>query len=201
MKLLVIALSIIWSIGSTTQPDENSVVRAENFNADLLERLLHEELNFKRKYHGKSALNFNPIMYQPAKHHVWAMVENNFFSHSNPHSIELKNLDDRMKATGLKLNGWAENILYCDYYGLHGQPYYEKEIRGERVIVNAQTDRVMKPLTYRELAIAMIDQWMGSSGHRKNMLYPDFNEAAVAVAIDEKDGLPQVFAVLVFGII
>ena len=200
MKYLLIPF-LFASLALNAQVTENSQVTAENFNDTLLERLIMEELNTKRRYHGKHQLEYYAPIYPPAKFHVNAMVKHNFFSHVNPHSNEMRDLETRIKTTGLDLDGWAENILYTDNLGLNGSPYYIETIRGEEVVKSQRTRKVVHPVTYRELAMTMVDQWMGSKGHRRNMLYPDFDITAAAVKIKVNDSLPfpLIYAVLVFG--
>lgn len=202
MKNLVLISLIIASFTLYGQVHENSPVQANTFNDSLLERLIAEELNLKRRYHRKSALDWESKLYTPAKFHVEAMVEYNFFAHANPNSRSMRDLETRMKTTGLELDGWAENILYTDNLGLNGSPYFTETINGEQIVKSQRTGKVVRPITYRELAISMVDQWMGSKGHRRNMLYEDFNITAAAVEIKTPESTPfaLIYAVLVFGV-
>lgn len=200
MKTLISSIlllpMIVWG-----QVNEHSPVVPETFNDTLLERLIVEELNLKRKYHGKTSLDWNDIIQAPAKLHVQAMVNDNFFSHSNPRNSQMRDLETRMESTGLSLEGWAENILYTDNLGLNGDPYFIESFRGEDVVKSQRTGKIVRPISYRDLAISMVDQWMGSKGHRRNMLYNEFNITAAAVEIKPiKDApFPLIYAVLVFG--
>jgi uncharacterized protein YkwD len=200
MKYLLIPFFFI-SFTINAQVNENSQVVSETFNDTLLERLIIEELNTKRRYHGKNPVKYEARIYPPAKFHVEALVTQGFFSHVNPQSSDMRDLETRIKTTGLDLDGWAENILYTDNLGLNGAPYYTETIRGEKVVRSHKTGKIVRPNTYRELAIAMVEQWMGSKGHRRNMLYPEFNISAAAVSIKTDDSLdfPLIYAVLVFG--
>jgi uncharacterized protein YkwD len=200
MKYLIIPILFL-SFSAKAQVVESSQVIAESFNDTLLERLIIEELNNKRRYHRKPSVKLQVELYSPAKFHVESMVEHRFFSHVNPNSREMRDLETRIKSTGLKLDGWAENILYTDNLGLNGMPYYTEIIGGEEVVKSQRTKKVVRPISYRELAIAMVDQWMGSEGHRRNMLFPDFNICASAVKIKNQpnEPFPLIYAVLVFG--
>ncbi|RDZ32005.1 CAP domain-containing protein, partial [Haloferax sp. Atlit-24N] len=48
--------------------------------------------------------------------------------------------------------------------------------------------------TEQELADGLMDQWMNSTGHRKNILTPEWNNIGVGVYIIEESGGTAVYA-------
>ena len=122
--------------------------------------------NAIRRQHGLPPLAADQVLVNISRQHSWDMLRRGFFSHINP---EGRSLQERLPpAYASHLSGWGENIWTGSGYS-PGNPL--------------------------ALARMMLDSWMSSPGHRRNILNPGYNRLGVGVAAWGRD----VRATQVFG--
>ncbi len=126
---------------------------------EACEKLIFEKTNAERKAHGLNELTWDPSLANIAREHSMDMAQNDFFSHEN-----LKGEDPTMRAIRHGYNvrkelggGWysegiAENIGDMPTGNVIGIGY-----------VSHDPDSI---------ATAQVQSWMGSPGHRANILDP-----------------------------
>ncbi|MFH1320763.1 MAG: CAP domain-containing protein, partial [Bacteroidota bacterium] len=102
------------------------------------------------------------------------------FSHKNIKDKEFYSPGDRIKYFGGKFNGWGENI--SKYPAVD---YREINRYGIFSFLSGGKKKEIIPYTYFELAEKMVNGWMGSYGHRENILNPDFRFLGCGVALPE----------------
>lgn len=163
---------------------------AKRINPDSIDyRLLHAaifyETNRQRKKHHLPVFKHSRALEQAAYEHSKDMVEHEFFSHTSPLTGK-KSFPDRLSLVGLDVGYRAENIAIA--FALE----YES---GRPVFTPVQNGGYFSytwkgvPLDYRtylDLADTVVQQWMNSPGHRKNILGINYNYLGVGAAFYRK---------------
>ena len=135
------------------------------------EKLIFEKTNAERKAHGLYELTWDSELANIAREHSLDMAQNEFFSHVN-----LKGEDPTMRAIrhrydvhkelggGWYSEGLAENMGKMPTGDVIGVGY-----------ISNDPDSI---------AIAQVESWMNSLGHRGNILNSRYNKIGVGVAYD-----------------
>ncbi|MBQ6723433.1 MAG: CAP domain-containing protein [Paludibacteraceae bacterium] len=136
----------------TTYAPFNQSLESTDYDIDLLETAVFYETNRQRALNGLSQLQFDYNLMVCAHNHSVDMVNLDFFSHTSP--VEGKtSFTDRMQQVGYDRCWSAENIAYCAIES-----------------------------SYAETAKHLLNQWMNSSGHRKNILNPRYTHIGCGTA-------------------
>ncbi|WP_128478600.1 CAP domain-containing protein [Halorussus pelagicus] len=155
-----------------------------DLNRTQIEYLVHEEINERRQDRGLQPLKFNPHLRNIARNHSRDMGEQGYFSHTSPDG---DSMEDRYEEYGymceVPMSGnryatGAENIAYT---------YANENVlrdNGESVYYSNE----------KELARGLVNQWMNSTGHRKNILRDYWQKEGIGVYIIEVDGKTRVYA-------
>ena len=135
--------------------------------ASDIEDLIHQFVNEKRAEFGMGQLKKNQEIAYVSRLHSQDMAENTYMSHEN---LDGKLHSGRLGDANIRYyNKTAENLamgtIVSGYYTMDGE-IVSKEYR-----------------TKEELAQAMVEGWMGSPGHRENILTPEYDEAGTGVAV------------------
>jgi hypothetical protein len=89
---------------------------------------------------------------------------------------------DRVLRVGLKPQAVAENAAFISLLNFDPDHGVQQEVReGRRVDLDAHTGQVVTPHTYGSLAVAVVDAWMKSPGHRANIVSMQFECLGCAV--------------------
>lgn len=151
-----------------------------------LEKQIHDLINQERVNNGLSALFWDDKLSEIARDHSEDMANRNFFSHYNP---EEEGPDERGKKVGYScykdfgsyyMVGIAENIFQNNLYDsityVYAVPIHDWS-------------------TQSEIAQSTVSGWMGSSGHRENILTATFDKEGIGIAIslDDKVYITQDF--------
>jgi uncharacterized protein YkwD len=192
MKLIIVYLQIILMISGysfaqkSNNKDYYSELNLKNFRK---EELFHEQLNFdsidfsrlhaalffitneERAKKRLPFLEYAPELESAARMHSRDMYESNFFSHYNPSVKKKKTPSDRAVLAGILNPYIAENIATS-----HGLKYKSGEkvfVRGSGKFSYTMEGELIPHHTYLSLAETIVDSWMNSKGHRKNILSDD----------------------------
>jgi uncharacterized protein YkwD len=123
-----------------------------------LERAVFQFTNEVRKRNNLPPLTWDNSLRDVARAHSADMLVRNYFAHETP---EGRSPHERIRAASrFPLSMTGENIWM-------GKGYQAKDIRS--------------------IARAIVDSWMSSPGHRKNLLHPDFTDIGVGVARTDND--------------
>jgi uncharacterized protein YkwD len=145
----------------------------ENINQRLLDAAVFHETNRRRAEHRLPALGYHLKAEEAARIQARAMAKGGFVEHDNP-APGRKTMGDRAKVVGLQARVLAENV--ASTFGRRyqsGKPFYTREERG-RTIYSYEPDGPPIPMhTYVSFAEALVDSWMKSPGHRKNILHKE----------------------------
>ena len=143
------------------------------FDQSEIEAAIHQLINKYRKEQGQTEFKWDGDLAQLARAHSTDMAKNNYYSHMNRAGNDPS---ARARKAGYSCNnprsiGIAENIhvLYGHSSTLYGQPY-EWETQ-ERMIQRFVAD------------------WVGSPGHRRNILDPRYTRTGIGVAFGNYNGI------------
>lgn len=189
MNMYRIYIFLAWLIAANVfgqtlhKKDYYSELTLENFRKEKLfqERLNFDSLDYQRIHAAiffvtnevrakkkLSFLAFSPQLEESAMMHSRDMYENKFFSHVNPHSRKKKNPNDRAGLVGISNPYLAENI--AENFGLQYEPGVNVYVRGNGKFSYEPEGEIIQPHTYLTFAETLMDSWMKSKGHRKNIL-------------------------------
>jgi len=154
-----------------------------DLNATRIEYFVHQEVNEERVEHNRSTLTFDTELRPVARYHSADMAERNYFAHVGPDGETLGdrygtfNYRCRVPTGGFQYATGGENILYT---------YYDAPVR--------MGNRSVRYDTPEELAQGIVNGWMNSTSHRKNLLKPYWQEEAIGVYVERQDGRTRVYA-------
>jgi uncharacterized protein YkwD len=118
-----------------------------------LERAIFRFTNEVRQRNGVSPLSWDNSLRDVARGHSADMLVRNYFSHNTP---EGRSPHERIRAgCRFPVTMTGENIWMGSGYA---------------------------PGDARQMARLIVDNWMSSPGHRKNLLHPDYTDIGVGVA-------------------
>ena len=162
-----------------TESRERDAAAGSAFVPDMditqLENKIHVLVNKERAKRGLSALSKDKRLHKVARKYSQDMVNRNFFSHNDPDG---RSFYDRYKAEGYECsirNGntscmGAENIaqsnLFSSYIYKDGKTFFNWS-------------------TEDKIAESVVKQWMGSKGHKANILTPYFKRQGIGVAFSD----------------
>lgn len=155
-------------------------------NLTRVENLVHKYINQERREHGLSPLNHSFELRGIAGNYATDMGQQNFYGHESPlgytfqDRYELADYECRIPIDGNRIARGAENIQYTHVFAN----------------VDTGTTTVYHD-SEKDLAKALVENWMNSEGHRENILTPYWNNEGIGVFIVERPPGPakKVYAV------
>jgi uncharacterized protein YkwD len=123
--------------------------------------------------------NFPPFRYFNALHkaaqlHSTLMIDLDFCAHYNSIDTYYYFPLDRVREFDKAIPLISENI--AEYPLIKSTPVYcpEKQQNGSWIFYNCKTRQVLQPYSYLEFAAIVVNKWMESPPHRKNILSEDY---------------------------
>ncbi len=179
----------------------SAAIDVANVDYPLLAEAIFHETNLRRQENERQVLDHLTELDQASCVHARDMVEGNFFAHQNPNDPEKETPLDRVENQGLEVGFVAENIAQTFVLRYEsGTPVYTRQEDGETVFSREAGGEPLPPHTYRSFATDLLDQWMASPGHRKNILAeePGFLGAGCEYTEDDELGMPMLTCVQLF---
>lgn len=143
-----------------------------NFNSQYLEHLVKTGVDEVRKKHNCEPLVNDSILFVASEHHANYMTRLGRLTHKETDSIQTKTPQLRAEFFGAENYNVGENVLYV--------PYNSK--------VKNKKGKKFDTHTYQGIADAMVDSWVNSPGHFKNMITKDYQITGLSVSIDPAKG-------------
>lgn len=151
-----------------------STIDFAKIDQPLLDAAVFHETNKRRLQNELPALSFHPELRALAELQSRSMASRQTLSHSQPEKNK-RTLADRYRFLGIQSQSFAENVARTfgiKYTG--GTAVYSRKQNG-RTIYSYQADGPPIPAhTYLTFAAKLLDGWMASPGHRKNILTGTF---------------------------
>lgn len=157
--------------------------------------------NQERAQRNLPLLRFSPGLRDVADHHARAMATHDFVSHFNVHESRYRTLEQRARA--YRIEAHAENVASNFLHRYRSNTYYTTRPARPYLEYYDARRQLIPVLSYLEFAENLVDDWMGSSGHRRNILYRDLKSLGCAVRIPEgagtKNEIPLAYCVQNFS--
>lgn len=180
---LIIVLALIRAGTLIAQSPDDQLVRGA-VNIRYLEHLVKTKADSVRRNHNLNALRNDSILYVAAADHAAYLKERSILTHYEKDISVKETPAQRVKFHGgSNFSGLGENILFT--YGFI--PIKKKD---GGIEVNS---------TYDQLAFDMVDSWVHSPPHYKNLITPTYQLTGVAVSYDFEND--KFYAVQLFGMI
>jgi len=174
-------------------PQARQVIDADAINPDLLDAAVFHETNRRRQQQRLPALKYDEKARAAARTQSRDMAKGAFVDHENPDPTK-KTMKDRANLAGLRPRVLAENV--ASTFGRRyksGQPFYSREENG-RKIYSSQPNGPQIPMhTYLSFAEALVDSWMKSPGHRKNILHSEVEYLGCACELPRNPNAMETF--------
>ena len=154
-------------------PEVQASLDFENLDLGLLDAAVFHETNRHRRDKGLSSLGFEPVLREAAAVQVRGMIQVQEISHEHP-DADKKTLGDRFELLGISSRVRAENV--AQVFGIRyesGTDVYKRMKEGRAVFSLQAGGPAIQPHTYASFATHLLDEWMASPGHRKNILMED----------------------------
>lgn len=172
------------STSNASSGDGSSGLPGNDLNRTEIEYLVHKEINDRRQNRGLQPLSFDTKLRTIARYHSRDMGDQQYFSHTAPDDETMEDRYEkygyscRVSMSGGQYATGAENIAYT--YA------HENVVRenGDRVYYSNE----------KELAQGLVNQWMNSTGHRKNILRDYWQNEGIGVYVIEIEGKTRVYA-------
>lgn len=138
---------------------------------DLLSAAIHHETNRRRIAHRLPALEYHQKARAAAALMSEAMATKSFVDHIDRFHPDRRELKDRIKLVGLTPAYAGENVAmtFARKYE-SGRGFITEREGGQTVFRYEPGGPPIEMHTYHSFAVALLDYWMDSPGHRENIL-------------------------------
>ncbi|MGR3291902.1 MAG: CAP domain-containing protein, partial [Paracoccaceae bacterium] len=159
-----------------------NVVPTKDANQALFNSAVLVEVNFQRCRAGIQPLQIASGLITVAGNHASWMAKRGALSHKSTVSGQ-RSVQERVLASGMNVRRGSENIGNLPRYQFSGS---------RKIFVNnmskcdftTTSGRKIAPHSYSSLATEIVEMWMGSSGHRKNVLDSKVHSVGTALEFD-----------------
>ncbi len=144
----------------------------ESVDYALLSAAVFHETNRRRIEHELPPLRFREKLREAAKIQARSMAAREMVTHGHPDEGKRAPVD-RLDHVGLLGAFSAENVALT--FGIRYEserPFMTREEDGTTVFSYEPGGEPIAPHTYVSMASSLLDGWMNSPGHRKNILHP-----------------------------
>ena len=154
-----------------------------SFNQKYLEHLVKIKVDEVREKYDCEALINDSILYVASNHHATYMSYKGRLSHTENDLVQTKTPQLRAEYFGAINYRVGENVLYVPYNSTF------KSKKGKK----------FKTTTYQAIADAMVDSWVNSPGHFKNIITKDYQVTGLSVSMDIEKG--RIYACQKFAVV
>lgn len=168
----------------------------EQPDLDAIATAVEQLTNQVRRDAGLPPLATHRLLRRASSAYAAKMVRDGFLAHVDPH--DGSEPGDRIAAAGGRNVHAAENLADVPSFDVgSGTPFYVRD--AERYIISETVDGPPIPRhTYASFGAAVVEGWMNSPGHRRNLLSSDALEQGVGAAIYLQNGIPSFIVVQKF---
>lgn len=141
-------------------------------NFEELNYKIFQRTNSQRVRHTLSPLVHSKELSLMSSLHSTQMKKFNFFSHTNPYNPILKDLNDRVSYFNLQFSKVSENIADIPYLNSNNERFEIRKSNGELSFYSKRTKEQLFYYDLDSFSDYLLEAWMNSKGHRKNILDP-----------------------------
>jgi len=161
---------------------QNATIQGTNAERAQLEKLVKEKIDSVRIKHKRTTLAINEVLYKAAAHHSDYIKDKNKLSHTET-TKGLKTPQERADYFGAQRLLVGENVMFTDY----------------NISITTTKGKKYKPNNLETLANLIVQIWIDSPSHFKNMMVKEYTLTAVAISFDTSKN--RVFATQLFAYI
>jgi uncharacterized protein YkwD len=180
--------------------DAKQEIRFDALQTNLLNAAVLHETNRRRAGQKLRPLKTHPKAVQVAFIQSHIMAKRGSISHDNPENPKFETLTKRIRSVGVNPGLAAENVATA--FGLRydsGKAFYKRKQRERTTFSYTPNGRAILPHTYESFAKSLVDAWMNSPGHRRNILLADAEFLGVScIASFAKSEMPIFYCTQVF---
>lgn len=157
------------------------------FNEELLSAAIFHESNRRRVENGLAALSYHAKVRKAALQHSRLMAKHGVLSHATPKSKKDIQPVERLRKMGLDPRYSAENIGF-DFLVQYesGREFYLREGKdGAMQFSYEPQGPALPPHTYLSFAKLIVQEWLDSPEHRKNLLSPHPRFLGIGAALHQ----------------
>lgn len=179
-------------------PAFSEVIDLEKPDLERLQAAIFFVANEARVAEGLPPLEHHPMLTTAASIHAQRMVQANFFTHDNPHDVDLRTPYDRARQVGIANPTLAENLA-IEFALIYtpGEPIYAVDPLTFHFSYKPGGPRIPTH-TYLSLAERTVDQWLDSPEHQENMMFEDIVQMGIGAAFSTAEGFPRFKIVQLF---
>lgn len=171
----------------------------KHIDQHLLAAAVFHETNRRRIENDLDPLGYKHGLREAARIQASGMRREEMISHQHPDESK-ETLSDRLALLGIKGRYFAENVAMT--FGIEyesGEPLYPRQEDGVRILSDQPDGAPIPPHTYLSFAEALLDTWMNSPGHRKNIVATEPRLLGTSCLHDRMaDGMDRFYSVQVF---
>jgi len=180
--LLGTAFLVMWPgcQNSTPAVEEGAAESMPSYDTEAMARTMHEQINAEREAQGLVPLSWSDDLATLSRAHSRDMVERDFFAHTNPDGESPTDRGERLEVScrsvleADRASGIAENIYDAAAY------------HSRRTTQQGDTESVTYDWkTDDELSETVVQGWMDSPGHRRNILDDTYEAQGLGVAVSD----------------
>lgn len=178
-SILVLMLWVGCQSSSPT-PDEGGADAMPDYDTAALARSMHAQVNDEREADGLAPLDWSDDLAALSRAHSQDMVRRDFFSHTNPDGQSPTDRGEAMDVQcatvvgNQQAHGIAENIYDASAYHTR-----RTTTQGDETSVTYDWK------TADELSETVVQGWMDSPGHRRNILDDTYEAQGLGVAVSD----------------
>ena len=144
------------------------------------EAVLHE-VNDIRCDRGLAPLSYDEALTRAAAYHSGDMVTRDFLAHESPVTGR-RTPRDRVAQVGADYSRIAENVARTSLYAFDGRDFYIRD-QGDCDFSRTPEGPAIPRRTYAAAAERVVEGWMESRGHRRNILDPEVAHHGAGAAV------------------
>ena len=174
----------------------NQLIKPDALDKNLLEAAVFFASNEVRSDKRKTVFNYSPILIKSSRLQSDYLLDFGTLDHLNKDK-NLRTPMMRIDHFGGDFFASAENLARLCIFQLPDDGRYYKNEAGDFL---DQKGKRIKFHTYASMARKVVDGWMYSKGHRKNLM-DDYNYLGCGVSsvVKSKNGVPEIYFTQNFG--
>ncbi|MEL7533549.1 MAG: CAP domain-containing protein [Bacteroidota bacterium] len=174
-------------------PEAHQSIEFATVDNKLLTAAVFYLSNQVREEHGLRPFDFDPDLQEMALYHTKAMAQFHFMGHYNEYEPKMRTPAKR--AWAFNANFTSENVgRFLLYQLADDQEYYAAFSEGKNQFFDLKENPVPKH-TYWSFAEAVLQAWLDSPSHRRNLLNPQYGTLGCAVSLSPGEQLPYAIPV------
>jgi len=182
-----------------SDPAVGAEIDFDDIDYDLLAAAVFHETNRRRAEHNLPALEYKRELREASRIQARGMKHEQGISHEHPKE-DKQTVEDRLEHVGLNPRFFSENVAMV--FGIRyesGEPFYIRREDGRRILSDEPGGPPIPPHTYQSFAEGLLESWMDSPGHRRNILATQPDSLGAECHHDRgEDGMDRFFCAQVF---